>query len=317
MDLETVDRRGRPHGGKCWIVRKKFNVFEFDFFSPNYSLLKICYGLKNFNFVGVWVPFDNGSIERLVNFISFLSSLESILDVYSNESIIFLGDWNCDLNRGKRFDKLLKNFIINNDLIDCFLLFDQRIDYTYKKKDYISKIDHIFTRSQEIKNIKYYEVIDEPTSLSDHNAVNCFIDLVEDTGDYNEEEESQKDFHYFDWKDQDFVEIYQNFLNKNLDFLFPKVNIDFYNNLSECTSLIDEIYENLPRILLKSAREAEKICKKSKKPRRAFKTNYSNNLEINALSQEINQLYAAFKSTDFKDTSIRKEINLKKKEFKN
>ncbi|CAF0912181.1 unnamed protein product [Brachionus calyciflorus] len=196
-------------------------------------------------------------------------------------------------------DSCFYYFNNNNDLIDCFLLFDQRIDYTYKKKDYKSRIDHIFIRSQEIKNIKYYEVIDEPNSLSDRNAVTCFIDLVEDTRDYNEEEESQIDFHYFDLKDQDFVEIYQNFLNKNLDLLIPKVNIDFYNNLSECTSLIDEIYENIPRILLKSAREAEKICKKLKKRRRVFKTNYNNNLEINSLSEEINQLYAAFKVNDF------------------
>ncbi|RMZ95193.1 hypothetical protein BpHYR1_008745 [Brachionus plicatilis] len=101
MDISAVVNRRRPYGGKCWLVNKNINEIEYDFFNSNYALLRVSIGSRNLNFVGVWVPFDNGSKERLVNFKSFISSLERILEDYKNESIILLGYWNCDLNRDR------------------------------------------------------------------------------------------------------------------------------------------------------------------------------------------------------------------------
>ena len=133
--------------------------------------MRVNIGSQNYNLVGVWVPFDNGSKERLVNFKSFLSCMESILDVYDNERVILLGDWNCDLNRGKRFDKLLSRFIVENKLNDCFNLFDPKIDHTYKKKNYKSNIDHIIVRSSEEKLITDFDVYDDVINFSDHNGI--------------------------------------------------------------------------------------------------------------------------------------------------
>ncbi|RNA15887.1 hypothetical protein BpHYR1_029744, partial [Brachionus plicatilis] len=171
---------GDQFGGKCWLVSKNINVIEYDFFNSNYALLRVSIGSKNLNFVGVWVPFDNGSKE----------SLESILDDYKNES-----DWNCVLNRDKKFDKLLKQFLTKNEILDCHSL---------------SRIDHIFICSRDKELIKEYNVMDEPQNFSDHNAISCVIDTTL-VSDCSSSEATNVKFHHFNWKDQVFTEMYQRY----------------------------------------------------------------------------------------------------------
>ena len=37
MEVSALETRGRPFGGKCWLVSKSLNVLEYDFFNSNYS----------------------------------------------------------------------------------------------------------------------------------------------------------------------------------------------------------------------------------------------------------------------------------------
>ncbi|RMZ99149.1 RNA-directed DNA polymerase from mobile element jockey, partial [Brachionus plicatilis] len=259
-------------------------------------------GSKNLNFVGVWVPFDNGSKERLVNFKSFISSLES--------------DWNCDLNRDKKFDKLLKRFLTKNEILDCHSLFESKLDFTYKKKEYRSRIDHIFICSRDKELIKEYNVMDEPQNFSDHNAISCVIDtnLVSDC---SSSEATNVKFHHFDWKDQVFTKMYQCYLNDNLNWLVSKVEeINVSINKLASVRLIDEIFINLPRIFLKSARQAEKILKKSTRKKIIPNSDLQENTEINELLYETRQLYAEFETSNYNDLEIRKQISWRKKKFK-
>ena len=227
-----------------------------------------------------------------------------------------LGDWNCDLNRDKRFDKLLKSFLSKNEILDCHSLFDSKLDFTYKKKDYKSRIDHIFIRSCEKKLIKEYDVMDEPLNLSDHNPIYIEID-TKTVNNFNSSETTSVNFHHFDWKDKVFNETYQRFLNHNLDYLVSKVKeIKASFNKLAYVHLIDEIFFNLPRIFLKSARQAEKMLKKSTRKKRHPNCNLNENAQVNELLEETRQLYAEFETSNYNDSEIRKQINLQKKKFK-
>ena len=58
------------------------------------------------------------------------------------------------------------------------------------------------------------------------------------------------------------------------------------------------------------------MCKKKIKKKTNFVYNYRESTQINELLEKTNQLYVEFERSNFKDSRIRKEINIHKKEFK-
>ena len=56
------------------------------------------------------------------------------LSKVNEESCIVIGNFNADLNRNKRFDKYLNNYLRENGLVACENLLEQsELNYTYKK----------------------------------------------------------------------------------------------------------------------------------------------------------------------------------------
>ena len=71
-DYSTESRltrgRGRPFGGRCWTVHKRFTVVEYVVISQ--ALSKIVVEGPNISrttLLGIWQPFDNGSLDRMVS----------------------------------------------------------------------------------------------------------------------------------------------------------------------------------------------------------------------------------------------------------
>ena len=89
--------------------------------------------------------YDNNTDERLANFQSNLSLIAGQMknNNYNNNNLI-IGDFNSDLNRKNRFDKILTEYKNKFNLVDSFDLFKQNCYYSYSKGDYKSIIDHIF-----------------------------------------------------------------------------------------------------------------------------------------------------------------------------
>ena len=120
---------------------------------------------------GLWLPFDDRTPERFANFQSTLSLLEAELKNNSQSIVIFIGDFNSDLDRSNRYDQKLKNFVISNKLTETFDLFDQVCNYTYTKAEYRAKIDHIFVNEEALLSVEFSSILEDGECLSDHKAV--------------------------------------------------------------------------------------------------------------------------------------------------
>ena len=67
MDLTaSFNKRGRPFGGKCLLIKKNFEVLSYDFGNPNFSYIKINMGHRNLILIGVWIPFNDKSQESTI-----------------------------------------------------------------------------------------------------------------------------------------------------------------------------------------------------------------------------------------------------------
>ncbi|CAF0954546.1 unnamed protein product [Brachionus calyciflorus] len=98
--------------------------------------------------------------------------------------------------------------------------------------------------------INYFDKFDDPTSLSDHNAIFCDINI-----DFNFIETNDKycerAFHKFDWEDENFVQNYQKFLSLNLEPLINKIN-DYKIGRNDSKTVINEINQEFLNDILKN-----------------------------------------------------------------
>ena len=84
-----------------------------------------------------------------------------------------MGDFNSDLNRGNRFDKLLNKFTKKLKL--CDITDSPDLYHTYKKGDYSAKIDHIFVKcdsSMETKGKVIFDSLDTSDHRPNHILIN-------------------------------------------------------------------------------------------------------------------------------------------------
>ena len=98
----STKRRGRPFGGKCWVVKNDVKIKSHEVINNDISIIEVAKNSsESFILVGVWLAFDDNSLERLANFQSNISLLESILKENQGKKVIILGDFNCDLKRNR------------------------------------------------------------------------------------------------------------------------------------------------------------------------------------------------------------------------
>ena len=104
--LRCQGAKGRPYGGRCWVVRKSLKVIEYVSLSNALSKITI-EDLKGsrVSVFGIWQPFDDGSLLRFSSLQSNLSMLAAELMLVNDVFSLIVGDFNADFNRGRRFDK--------------------------------------------------------------------------------------------------------------------------------------------------------------------------------------------------------------------
>ncbi|RNA12682.1 hypothetical protein BpHYR1_028277, partial [Brachionus plicatilis] len=175
QDDHSFVSRGRPFGGKCWIIKKDIKILSYDFEESCFSNLNVMKNEKIYNLIGTWVPFDDGSQTRLAEFKSLVSLLESKLEYISNESVLIFGDWNCDIKRVRRFDNLFKDFLSNNQLISVSPGTREDKIFTYKKGEYTSIIDHFIIKESFYQNVKKFKHLNYIENFSDHKPIMCEI----------------------------------------------------------------------------------------------------------------------------------------------
>jgi endonuclease/exonuclease/phosphatase family metal-dependent hydrolase len=143
---------------------------------------------KEILLVGVYMPFDNSKNkkETLSLYEISLSLIATLIcKAQSNDIPIFvIGDFNADLKRKNKFDKILKNYTENYHLSALINQFPQNIHYTFTSKNketfFNHQIDHAFFVN-DLSNtitIERCNIMDNEVNTSDHNAVSFEFSFI-------------------------------------------------------------------------------------------------------------------------------------------
>ena len=103
---ESYNLKGRPFGGKCWLIRKNLVVKKVNFINKIISLMEIETENDTLLLIGVYIPFDDNSAYRYAQLKSTLELIASIIEDNLDKTVLVVGDFNADLKREKRYDKL-------------------------------------------------------------------------------------------------------------------------------------------------------------------------------------------------------------------
>ena len=250
-------RRGRPFGGKCWVLHNSIRLIEHTELSRAISKITIeSEDMGKISIFGIWQPFDDGSHEKLALLQSTISILESEIE-YAEFPVMLIGDFNSDFyNRNKRFDSIFLKFLNKMNLIDSGKHFNKTDFKTYKKGTYSATLDHICISKNLLNRLKEFDVVLNPMNCSDHNPVRCQIIPNQLNIPVECALEDMAKVYKFPWKNSLFTESY-----------FIELDSLVINLMSECLSepccsnprlLIDHVHMRLPLIMLKAARSAEK-----------------------------------------------------------
>ena len=68
--MNVTPSKGRPYGGRAFIVKKHLIIKNFNFINKHIAFITLDHLEKSFTFISVYLPFDNNSI--LNNGISIL-----------------------------------------------------------------------------------------------------------------------------------------------------------------------------------------------------------------------------------------------------
>jgi hypothetical protein len=308
MEYEDTQKSGRPYGGKCWLIDKEIEILNFDFHN-DISMIEITTKGIKLKLIGVWLPYDNKGTINFANFENSLSLIEQLICDYrisrtANEHLSIIGDFNADTKRGKRFDKLLNNLIINNKLIDGIMNFEQTTNFTYQKGDYKSIIDHILYCEELSMDVNSCFIYDNSTlNFSDHKPIVLEINVKEKESNCNSVPEHPKRtyFHRFNWKNEEFKYKYQTNLELLALDLLKIINGSRIVNESIERELIDNVFRMIPTILLKAARNSESDNNKKFDNDRKLTKRYKQNKIISEHIEHTKELHTIMRNSAYED----------------
>ena len=171
--------RGRPFGGRAFIINKQIKILKHDFINKHLATLTCDFNSMILTLISCYLPYDNGTQLNLSEFNSSLQVIYELISFFEslNHSVLIFGDFNADLLRNKRFDIIFENFIKNNDLNAVPLSYDPLL-FSYMNGDYKAKLDHcLMSSSIHSFNIINCEFIDDVINLSDHKPLLIIIKL--------------------------------------------------------------------------------------------------------------------------------------------
>ncbi len=174
-DMTHTYTKGRPFGGQCWVFDKSIKSTENEFLNKHLSYIILKFGQFEFAIIGTHMPFDDSkNRDNSKSMYELTLSLISVLiDKFKTRNIPFFiaGDFNADIFRKNRFDKLLLEFTSENNLTLLDHLCTQKVDFTYSSFNSFSRIDHVIASTDHGSN-KFIDfqcnILDDIVNLSDH-----------------------------------------------------------------------------------------------------------------------------------------------------
>ena len=174
-DMTSTYTKGRPFGGQCWVIDKIFKISENEFLNKNVSYVILKFEQFEFAIVGTHMPFDdsNNRDNSKSMYELSLSLISVLIEKFKTRNIPYFlaGDFNADIFRKNRFDKLLSEFTSENNLYLLDQLNTQKVDFTFSSFNSYSRIDHIIAPTDHMTNrfIDFQcNILDDIVNLSDH-----------------------------------------------------------------------------------------------------------------------------------------------------
>ena len=239
---------GRPYGG-IGFVCDSFCGYSYKF--EEYSCDRVC-GLlvyKNkklvVTIIGVYLPHDDQTVSSMECYMETLDKIQSVLDSKNNSApVLIVGDMNTRLPQGKTLRKdwfrlrpfskrsgLLYEFLGENELFVGNFAYKQAVDYTFKRNDLCSYIDHVFIPAYLLENLKECVILNESAdNVSDHFAISVVLHLQVKTHDDTSyvEYPSIPSYPTGSWNDIEFQQRYCAKISEELKKL-KLVNLDMVN----------------------------------------------------------------------------------------
>jgi hypothetical protein len=207
----SSERRGRPFGGKRWLINKKLKIGKHEYVNKDVSFTEFVNddGTSKFLVIGVHLPFDDGTNSRISNFLSNLEIINSLVDEYSNLPVITIGDFNTDLNTNKRYSVKLAKFIEENKMT-CMDYKFPNTAYTYRNGNFENRIDHVITNEIAGDFVIDCKILEHIENMSDHNPILSALLLNPiNNNNNNEFNINDRKFYKFPWNEEKFVKEFQ------------------------------------------------------------------------------------------------------------
>ena len=131
MDPENVTG-GRPYGGVAWICKRlpQISYKPLDINSDRLCGVQMIHnGKVIMNFIGVYLPYHNGTVDQLDLFGETIQTLQAFMDNHEGEPFMIVGDMNASLPQQRHLGRkwyrqspynhnslMLFDFICDNEL---------------------------------------------------------------------------------------------------------------------------------------------------------------------------------------------------------
>ena len=199
--------------GKCWLFKKHVPVTAVKYINDviSYAVIDDNVNTK-IMMIGVHIPYDDGSKYRYLQYKSTLEFITALLQENLDKLVMITGDFNSDLERNRRYDTLLNDFISEHELVSYEYIFHGQVKYTYKNAELRNHIDHILGRIDDKNRILNCEILEDASNMSDHNAISIEIERVLMK---NQDTNELRNFHKFNWYKDEFIYKYNECLEIN------------------------------------------------------------------------------------------------------
>ena len=181
MDLDGI-RVGRPYGGVsiCYHSHLKCKVEYVATASKSICALKVNFSDVNLMLINVYMP-SSDKWDALDEYTSILQEVSNICIKNSTQHLILGGDWNADNNRNDLRSRLFKEFISNENLINCLELDISNIPYTYENSrvtpSTFSTIDHFLISPNMSNVVDRFDTIFSYNDFSDHFPIMLSLNI--------------------------------------------------------------------------------------------------------------------------------------------
>ena len=167
---------GRTPGGVAWMVAKSVSrkpVIVFHNHRISHCVI------EDLVIIGVYMAYNDNKMETQAENEENVGIINSVMEKYEQAKIMILGDWNMDIYRKTKHDKILTKLSKNAGMINISKLFTQSVDHSYQLREKKSLIDHVLVNMSMAKSIHQCNITRDSTNSSDHHVVHTTISGIE------------------------------------------------------------------------------------------------------------------------------------------